>query len=174
MVITPKPSWSNELVSMLSLLEFITPARRHAPDGAKPDLFSLPGARRATVRGTLGITHTRTHTHVGCDISRSHEKPNAELTADVSAHLMEAIARVHVAEWGLHIQCMSTFQPGNRTKWGLLISMSWIWQLTIFCLSIKWSGASHSTGVGTIFETVKSSLGDKITLVSLTFPTFCQ
>lgn len=59
MVITPKPSWNNELVSMLSLLEFITPARHRAPDGAKPDPFSVPWGYTLRKADMLDVTRQK-------------------------------------------------------------------------------------------------------------------
>lgn len=64
MVITPKPSRNNELVSMLSLLEFITSARHRTPDGAKTwSVYPVPHLSRHVGRETCTCVHT-VNTHI--------------------------------------------------------------------------------------------------------------
>lgn len=69
MVITPKPSWNNELVSMLSLLEFITPL-----DAALLMEQNLIGFHSQLLRGTHSEGSSESHRHAGYDMSSSHWK----------------------------------------------------------------------------------------------------
>lgn len=82
MVITPKPSWNNELVSMLSLLEFITPLYTALLVEQNLICFHSPtlltGALNQTVvfacdgsSSTLKTTHTHTvNRHLSAQLMR--------------------------------------------------------------------------------------------------------
>lgn len=183
MVITPKPSWSNELVSMLSLLEFITPLdatllmernlicfpsqllKGKAQNQTHMSVVPYPGATR-----NYSQTYSR-HTYISSSNETDWSFPCFLLSHVVAHHAFtqmhdpckseEGSVRqlVHFTQPLERIWVLNSFKPLNRTWW-LLISKSQIWQLKIFSFFIKWSASSHLTGMGTIFETVKCSLGN--------------
>lgn len=70
MVITPKPSWNNELVSMLSLLEFITPLAATAPLMEQ----NLICFHSTLLKGTQCEGSSESNRRIGREMSSSHLK----------------------------------------------------------------------------------------------------
>lgn len=69
MVITPEPGWNNELVSMLSLLEFITQL-----DAALLMEQNLICFRSQLLKWKQSEGSSESNRRVGCDMSSSHSR----------------------------------------------------------------------------------------------------